>query len=90
VGGPTRLAHSPVEGFTDTEVSFTVSMVPSTVTARIAPELVTHSSESNKTYLWVTPGPTTKTEGWTYNLKITGTTKTGLVHSITVKLSVTR
>ena len=60
------------------------------MTAWFEPASVTYSSASNTTLLKVTPAPTTKTEGWTYNLKITGTTASGLVHSITVKLSVTR
>jgi len=59
------------------------------VTAWFEPASVTYPL-SNTTLLKVTPGPTTKTEGWTYNLKITGTTASGIVHSITVKLSVTR
>jgi hypothetical protein len=82
---------SPVGNFSG-KVDFTVTQVPSTVTAGFNPTSVTYSSSSvsNETYLFVTPGPTTKTEGWTYVLKITARTDSGLLHSITVRLSVTR
>lgn len=88
--GSYEVTVTPDVDFSD-YVDFKVTQVPSTVTAGFSSDRVqVNYPIASKTFLNVTPGPSTKTEGWTYVLKITATSGGGIVHSTTVRLSATR
>jgi subtilisin family serine protease len=78
---------SPIDGFSG-DVSLTALWIPEGATHSLSGNPVVYPYTKTAT-LSVTPGPTTKTSGWTYNIKITATSG-ALVHSTTVKLKATR
>jgi subtilisin family serine protease len=81
-----EITLTPVRNFTGT-VDLTLTNVPTGATATLPPNVPVTYPEPTKTTLSVQTGSSTKT--WTYFIRVTGTSGE-LVHSTTVRLSVTR